>query len=402
MTIMPLPILFCDILTSPNLNRISHAGLALQSFVKGAVVVMFFRAGRAVSRRTLSADFRCALAVSLLLALCHATAQAQIGSDTTGNGGRHVIQGRLVNPSGRRVDARLRVKLESNSNLSGDLSVLADANGAFSFHGLNAGTYTVIIEGDGFETVRETVRIESNASNPRRGIIMPTAPRPYTLQIYLKPKSGAGFEVRPGVVNAALASVPKPAIEQFNKAMESARKGETAKAVEQLQAALTIHPDFALALSELGVQHLKLRQPDKAAEALRAALKLAPDDYITLVTYGVALIDKREFGQAEEPLRAALKKNATLPFAPYYLGVALLRQKKLGEAEKSLRQAVGSGIGGEHLGLAHYYLGGVYWANQDYKRAVGELETYLRLSPDLPAAARDRVRATIKDLRAKM
>lgn len=364
---------------------------------------MFPQTGRASSRPVRRPGLGRALCAAALLALCHAAgASAQIGTDSTGTGGRHTIQGRIVNPSGRRVDARLRVKLESTSNLSGDLSVLADANGTFSFRGLTPGTYVVVIAGDeNFEPVREIVTIESDVSNPRRGVVIPTAPRPYTVQVYLKPKRGSGFEARPGVIDAALASVPKPAVEQYNKAMEAARKKEHAKAAEQLRAALALHADFALAQSALGMQYLALREPGKAAEHFRAALKLSPEDYVTLVALGFALIEQKEFGRAEEPLRAALRKNAALPFAPYHLGVALLRQRKLDEAESSLRQSVAAGLGGEYLGLAHYYLGGIYWARQDYKRAVAELETYLRLNPDLPGADRDRVRATIKELRGK-
>ena len=364
---------------------------------------MFLQAGWASSRQAGRAGVGRALCAALLLALCHgAVASAQVGTDSTGTGGRHVIQGRIISPAGRRVDARMRVRLESSSNLSGDLSVLADANGTFGFRGLQAGNYTVVVEGgEEFETARESVTIESDGANPRRGIVIPMASRPYTVQIYLKPKRGAGFEARPGVIDAALAAVPKPAVEQYNKAMEAARRKEHAKAAEQLRAALALHADFALAQSALGMQYLALREPAKAAEHFRAALKLVPEDYVTLVALGFALIEQKEFGRAEEPLRAALKKNAALPFAHYHLGVALLRQRKLDEAEASLRQSVAAGLTGDYLGLAHYYLGGIYWAKQDYKRAVAELETYLRLNPDLRAADRDRVRATIKELRGK-
>lgn len=361
---------------------------------------MFSRAGRTLSRH--SADAALALTLLPLLLCVPPAASAQIGTDVTGTGGRHVIQGRIINPAGRRTDVRIHVKLESTSNLSGDLSVLADANGNFSFQGLSSGTYAVVIEDENYEPVRESVTIESDGSRPRRGVVIPTASRPYTVQIYLKPRRGSGFEARPGVIDAALASVPKEAVEHYNRAMEAARRKEHAKAAESLRAALALHPNFALAQSALGMQYLALREPEKAAEALRAALKLAPNDYVTLVAYGFALIEQKQFADAEQPLRTAAEKQPALPHAHYHLGVALVRQRKLAEAEKSLQQSITLGISGEYLGLAHYYLGGVYWASQDYKRAVAELETYLKLNPDLPSADRERVRSTIKELRGKM
>ena len=54
--------------------------------------------------------------------------------------------------------------------------------------------------------------------------------------------------------------------------------------------------------------------------------------------------------------------------------------------------------GGENLALAHKYLGGLYMS-QKPKEAADELEKYLKLDPKAPDA--DRIKGTIKDLRAK-
>ncbi len=293
------------------------------------------------------------------------------------------------------MDKGLKVRLVSTG--FGDLTVMSDASGSFRFQALRPGSYTVIVEGgEEFETVTESVTIESDSSLMRGGGVA-SVPRPYTVQIYLQPKSSHGTEARPGVLNAELAGVPKPAAALYQKALEAARKNEPGKAVEHLKAAVAAHPDFRLALSELGVQYMKLKQPERAAEALRAALKLAPEDYATLLTYGRALYDQQEFGEAEAQFRKAAKKNPASPSAHFYLGVILLKRRELGEAEKELRSAVAAG--GDEIAVAHYYLGGIYWGRQDYKRAADELETYLRLAPAAPDA--ERVRSTVKELRAK-
>jgi tetratricopeptide (TPR) repeat protein len=147
----------------------------------------------------------------------------------------------------------------------------------------------------------------------------------------------------------------------------------------------------------LGVQYVKLKQPDKAVEALRAALKLAPDDYATLLTYGRALYDMQNYPEAETQFRKAAKKNHSSPSSHFYLGLILLKRRELQEAEKELKSAIE--FGGDEIALAHKYLGGIYWATLNYKRAADELETYLRLVPD--AADATRVRSTVKELRAK-
>jgi Flp pilus assembly protein TadD len=340
-----------------------------------------------------------------LAALCAQSARAQIGVEDTGTGGRHVIQGRIVFPSGRRADTRLKVRLQTQS--SGELSVYTDSNGYFGFKSLEAGSYTVVIEGgNDFETVRESIYIETDINRLIRGMpSTPSATRPYTMQVYLqtKRKPGMTAEERPGTLNASLASVPKPAAELYNKALEALRANEQPKpadilkAVELLKAAVAAHPDFPLALTEMGMLYMKLKEPAKAVEPLREANRLSPDDYPTLFTYAVALHDSQQFAEAETQFRKAAQKNATAPLPHYYLGVILIRRKEFDEAERELKTAVE--VGGDEVPYAHKYLGGILWQKGDHKRAADELETYLRLVPDAPDA--QRLRATVKEFRSK-
>jgi cytochrome c-type biogenesis protein CcmH/NrfG len=333
----------------------------------------------------------------LLLALAAVPAAGQVGGlDGSGTGGIHTIQGRLVGPSGRRSDLRLKVRLESSG--SGDSYVFSDANGTFRFTGLSPGSYTVVVEGgEDFETARETVLLESATVRTSRGVIGTPFTRPITVQVYLRPKrEGTGSTTPPGVLNAALANVPKPAAELYHKGVEAARKNENERAADLLRQAVAAHPNFPLALSEMGVVYLKLKRPEKAAEALSASLRLAPEDHSTLLAYGRALFDLRRPAEAEEQFRKALKKNAASPSAHLYLGMILLGRREFPEAEAELRAAAGANSG-ESV-RAHYYLGGLYWELKQYGRAAEELETYLKLAPSAPDA--ERLRATVKKLRA--
>src|SRR4051812_47752388 len=186
------------------------------------------------------------LCAMLFAALCSSAARAQIGVDSTGTGGLHVIQGRILFPSGRRSDARLKVRLQTQS--AGELSVYTDANGYFGFRSLESGSYTVVIEGgNDFETVRESVYIETDIQSMTRGIPLPSTTRPYTLQVYLQPKRKDGApatQSRPGTLNASLANVPKPALDLYNKALDALRNNEQPKAIELLKEAVAAYHDF--------------------------------------------------------------------------------------------------------------------------------------------------------------
>jgi Flp pilus assembly protein TadD len=341
-------------------------------------------------------SYRFPVLLTLLLSLAVvANAQGGGGIDSTGTGGRHSVSGRLVFPSGQRADARLKIKLESPTN--GDLTVLADGNGNFMFRSLQAGNYTVVVDGgDFFESVRESIYIDPPVVDPRTNTAIGPLSRPYTVQIYLRPKQ-EGAQMKPGVLNAALASVPKPAVELYEKGLASVHRGEIDKAIDDLKRAVALYPRFGLALNELGVQYLRKGELDKAAEALVKVLQISPEAPEPTLNYGIVLLQQKKFAEAEKQLREAVKKNDQAYTAHLYFGITLIYVKNYTEAETELRKAVT--IGGPKAGQAHYYLGGLYWQTGKHQQAADELETFLKLEPK--AANADKLRNTIKELRNK-
>jgi len=315
------------------------------------------------------------------------------GRASTGTGGNHVIQGHIYFPSGRRAEGSILVKLQSYN--SGELSVIADASGSFIFTGLAPGNYTVvIIAGDDYEVASEGVSIDTDVNLSRLGIPTNTASRRYTVMITLRAKRTNHSKA--SVINATLAEVPEAARKLYERALESSQAGDALKAVDNLKAALSLYPKFPLALNELGVQYLKLGQALRAVEPLKTAAELSPSAFTPKLNLGIALLESGRFAEAEVQLREVLKLTS-VPTAHMYLGLTLVRLHRIEEAEQELKQAIE--MGGSQLGLAHYYLGGLYWQKREYQRAADELETYLRLTPNAQDA--ERVRGTIKELRSK-
>ena len=350
-----------------------------------------------LQKHTVIASFhRYSVFITLLLfSAVIAQAQSGGGIDSTGTGGRHAINGRLIFPSGQRADYQIKVRLEARG--TGDLTVLSDVNGNFSFRSLSAGNYTVIVEGNEFfETVRENVFIEPYNASPAPGVRLVPISRPVTLQIYLRPKPQV-VSGKPGVLNAALASVPKPAVDLYQKGMESVARNEPDKAIDHFKRAVALHPNFALALNELGVQYLRKGELDKAAEVLVKALQVAPEAPEPSLNYGIVLLQKKKFAEAQTQLRDAVKKNDNAFTAHLYLGITLIHFKNYPEAETEFRKAIA--LGGAKASQAHYYLGGVYWQIGNFRQAADELETYLKLEPK--AVNAEKVKNTIKELRAK-
>ena len=340
-----------------------------------------------------------------LFAFTAAVIRAQGAIDYTGTGGKHTIEGRLYFPSGRKADSPgIKVTLESAG--SGNIILFSDFNGSFSFRNLGAGSYTIVIEAtDEYEGTRESVYIDDPGSSNIRtsSLSVASPPRTFILPIYLIPKRHNS--IRPAVVDATLASVPKPALDLYYQAIASAQAGDSNKAITQLEAAVSIFPQFPRALNELGVQYLKVGQLRRAVTSLQSAIKFAPEEFIPRLNYGVALLESNNFVEAEAQLRLVLQKNDNAATAHMYLGITLIHKRPLPqednsrylEAEKELLRAVA--LGGDQIAQAHYYLGGIYWRKGNHQRAADELETYLKLAPN--AADAERTRATIKELRTK-
>lgn len=330
----------------------------------------------------------------ILIFLLPYVASAQgSGRDSTGTGGNHMISGKVFFPSGRRAEGTIQVKLQSFG--AGELSVIADSSGSFSFTSLSPGNYTVVvIASDDYEIGREAVSIDADIDLSRMNIPTIKTTRRYTVMITLQLKRNLA-NAKTSVVNAALAEVPESARALYEKGLEQGRAGDSVKAIDTLKAAISLYPSFPLALNELGVQYLKLKQPRKAVDPLRSATKLSPDAFTPRLNLGIALLEAQDFAAAEAQLREALKQNDSAPTAHMYLGVVLTKFRNYVDAEKELRRAVE--LTDNQLGLPHYYLGGIYWGRHEYRQAADELETYLRLTPHAQDA--ERVRGTIKELR---
>jgi Flp pilus assembly protein TadD len=318
-----------------------------------------------------------AAAASLLLLLCAGARAQGIGAhrgEVGGTGGARSIRGHVISPLGRLPEARVRVTLTSAND--GPRSTTAGEDGVFIFNNLTTGSYDVLVEaGKEFEVERESVFLAGSTQTA----IVP---------VYLR--------LRPEA-NPALAGLPKPAVDLYVRAQEAARKGDSAKAESLLAEAVAAQPQFGLAHNELGLLHMRAGRIDRALEEYRLASKALPDDPLVQLNYGTALTQKKEFVEAEKQLRRALRRLDKSAAGHMYLGVALIGLKNIDEAERELQQA--AKLGGEQMGAAHKYLGGIYWARHEYKKAADELETYLKLSPRAPDA--EQVRGTIKELRSK-
>jgi len=295
--------------------------------------------------------------------------------------GQHMIQGRVHFPSGQTASGKtIKVNLESVSTF-GSMSTVADQDGTFRFTSLTPGDYTIVVDaGPQYDRARESVSIYREASTGGRSIQV-------AIQMY----------PRVDAANPLFANIPPNALSLYQKGSAAARKGDAKAAAESLSAAVAAHPNFPIALNELGSQYLILKQWDKAGETFEALLKLKPDDVAGHLNLGIVEFNKKKLEDAETHFRKALELKSAGPAAHYYLGLILVSTKRYEDAQQEFELTISNG--GENLPLAHKYLGGLYMSTHKNQQAADELEKYLKLDPKAPDA--DRIKGTIKDLRSK-
>ena len=327
--------------------------------------------------------FRLALTISFALsAAVSVYSQGVLPGSSRGNpntgSGNNTIQGRVHFPSGQTTGT-VKVNLESTSSFGASSSTATDQDGVFRFNGLEPGNYTVVVDaGNQYEKAREPVVISTES----RGRLVQVA-----IQLSLKIDAS----------NPAFAGISEKALNLYQKGTAAVKKGDSKAAVQFFTDAIAAYPNFPVALSDLGLQYMKLNQMDKAAETYEQLIKLKPADPTAHLNLGIARYNQKKFEEAETHLRKAVELKATGPMAHYYLGMTLVSLKRHGEALPEFEATVANG--GENIALAHRYLGGLYMSANKPQQAADELEKYLKLDPKAPDA--DRIKGTIKDLRSK-
>jgi Flp pilus assembly protein TadD len=322
--------------------------------------------------------------VIVLLSGGFGLAQVSGGLNETTNsnmGGNHYIVGTVFWPTGKPINTRMRLKLVSVTR--GEVLATTDDSGRFVFSRVGVGSYSIVIDREeDFESVTQFIDVEPNRTS-----------QTYSVSIRLSDRSKPS--VKPGVIDTKTASVPKRALELYERAVKLSAEKDHKGAIEQLRLAVAEHENYADAYNELGVQYMRINEIQKAADALDAALKIKPDAFEPLLNKGIALFRLARYGDAEASLRSAIGVKKDSALAHYYLGRCLTSLERFDDAERELNTAISLGDG--EMNEAHRMLANLFISKGDDRRAVDELELYLRLVPKAPDAAR--LREVIRQLK---
>jgi tetratricopeptide (TPR) repeat protein len=129
----------------------------------------------------------------------------------------------------------------------------------------------------------------------------------------------------PGTVSMTQLRHPpaRKAWQAMCSAQHFAESGQTEKAVEELEKAIRISPEYAEAYNNLAVQHIRMNRFEEAAGELGRALAIAGPSPMQLTNLAYAQYRLNRFPEATASARAALRLNSGSPRAHLVLGSIL-------------------------------------------------------------------------------
>lgn len=287
------------------------------------------------------------------------------------------ISGRVVDQRGQ--PQRTLVELLSQGDALVD-NRFTDSNGQFSFLNLPSGTFTVVVEAEGYQPVRKSVVVDQ--------LMMPKA----QVNLCLEPAdkrntqpssavSGIASSERVDVKQFKRPFDPK-ALHEFNEATAKQREGDDKGAAKHYEKALKIEPDFYPALNNLGALLLRQRDVEGAEAAFRKAQKINPDDGESYVNLGHLLYNQLKYAEAVAQLEDGLKRSPDSAPGYFFLGCAYLKMGESQKAEANLKKA--STLDPNGMASAHLQLANLYLKRHDTAAASSELKAYVQARPSDP------------------
>lgn len=244
-----------------------------------------------------------------------------------------------------------------------------DSTGRFRFANLPRGYYKVIVNTPGFHAVQQDADLQ---------VVF----RAYLVFELAEEKVGALVAL--DVIDAR---VPAAARAEYVRGRLAVGKKTHKDAIEHLQRAIVVYPDFYEAHLLLGAVFFDQREWRKAEDAFAHAVALKEDSPAAILSLGEVYWREKKYDEAELTLLAGLKLDANAWNGYFTLARLYWDQGNIPRAAPAI---------GHTLQLkpdfaeAHLLAGNILLRVDQSQRALAEYQDYLRLEPKGEFAAQTR------------
>lgn len=291
--------------------------------------------------------------------------------------GPSVIRGQIS--SENPIAGALMIELTS-PDFAGRKSTSVEPDGTFQISGLAPGLYSLRVTGAfGQVLCEESVPITGGYQ---------------FVNVHIPGKSNSEASTDATVsVKQLQHKAPAQAQKELKKGKVATGKSDLLGALNHYRNAARIDPQFADALTGIGISDIALGQLDDAAVQLRKAIDLVPDHRLALANLSIVLYRLQKYHEGEQMARRALRLDPSLLQIRYILGFTIIKENgDKAEALKNLERAAAE------IPQAHLLAAKILAETNRRNDAVEHLVEYLR-SPPGDGVDRREIEAWLKQLR---
>jgi Tfp pilus assembly protein PilF len=327
------------------------------------------------------------LVISLLsLSVHNSSAQGVgVGRDSSQVGS---IQVHVVYANNSPASRHLRVRLMNGPSSTTISESFTNEQGAAQFVSIPIGEYHVVVSGEGIQEA-DSGEFEVDRRKMSQSIYITVQPI----------EEGAADHVEPGQpsVSKAELAIPSRARKESDRAAKAMTEQDWAKALEHLQRAIEIYPDYTMVYNNLGVVYGRLNDSKHERAAFQKAIDV--DSHFAPAYVNLAKLSLREQDPAgaENLLESANQAEPNNAETMMLLAQAQLLNKHYDAAIRTSRDV--HAIPHENLAVIHYIAARAMERANRPQDALVELQTFLTEEPK--GARADHVRDEIAQLRQK-
>jgi tetratricopeptide (TPR) repeat protein len=303
---------------------------------------------------------------------------------------RSTISGFVFDPE-RRPVGQIFVELSNDFTVIGRMRT--DGSGRFFFSGLAHGRYSIKALTFGTNFNEQSVEVEIAGTGVRGQAVADNVQRDIYLRVR-KTANSAPFQ------NAVIFAqeIPKEAEALYKSAVSDLDSNREQVGIEGLVKAISVFPEYFLALQRLGVMRLKEERYKDAVELFKRALAVNDRCFDCLYGIGYAHFTIREFSDAVAACEKATNNKPDSFEAHLLLGKSRRMTKDFANAEKAMKQAAKLSDGASPD--VHWNLALLYGKDMNrFEDAAKELELFLKAAPEAPN--KEDIKKLIKQFREK-
>jgi TPR repeat/Tetratricopeptide repeat len=323
-----------------------------------------------------------ALGIFFFAGLCANRLRGQQGMDSSQIGNVHV---HVVYPTDRGAGLHLRVRLMSGSSSTPVSENFTNDQGVTEFTRIPVGEYHVVVTGEGIEDSDSGVfEIDRRKTSQDLFITVRRSNESNANQIAAGTPSVAAVDL----------NVPSGARKEFDEASKAMASQEWAKAIQRLNRAVSIYPQYAPAYNNLGVAYGHMNDRAHEREALEKAITLNDHFVPAFLNLAKLCLRERDSVRAEKVLEDALRAEPGGAETMMLLAEAQLLNKEYDAAIASAHNA--HAVPHQGFAVVHYIAARALEHENRLPDALAELQLFLTEEPQ--GARADHVREEIAQI----